>query len=101
MLFKILSEASIFPWPAKRGTPLLDDHLRHRAVVTDTIEPGERGRVAFQGTTWFAFCRYQVVILPGMPVCVVEHYNATTLIVEPMQLVRAQPLHADPVVLGF
>jgi NfeD-like C-terminal, partner-binding len=54
------------------------------AVVTTIIRPGQRGRVCFQSTTWFAICPHHAVLPADTPVRVVEHYNATTLIVEPV-----------------
>ncbi|MGB3518028.1 MAG: NfeD family protein [Elainellaceae cyanobacterium] len=98
MVFKIQSSPLGWPFSAKPTSSLLDACLRQRATVTEVIRPDERGRVAFQATTWFAVCPYQVVILPGAPVCVVGQYNATTLIVEPVQRVNAQPMVSDQTV---
>lgn len=95
MVFKRLPRSAQSTSHGQVRTSLLDTHLQQRATVTEIIGVGERGRVAFQGTTWFAFCRYQVVIPPGMAVCVVGRYNATTLIVEPMQLISAPSLLSD------
>ncbi|TVQ13416.1 MAG: protease [Leptolyngbya sp. DLM2.Bin27] len=81
-----------------KGKPdpsLLDAHLQHRAIVTEVIQPGQRGRVAYQGTTWVAFCRYQVVLPVNTPVRVVEQYSATTLIIEPVPLVNTPSLLPD------
>jgi membrane protein implicated in regulation of membrane protease activity len=89
------------PDPSKRtnqshsNSALADAHLKKRGIVTEIIRPGKRGRVAFQATTWFAFCYYQVVLMPGMSVCVVDQYNATTLIVEPVPLPDAPSLSLD------
>lgn len=65
-------------------------HWVDRAVVTEVIQPGFRGRVRFQATTWFAICPYHAVLPANTPVRVVEHYNATTLVVEPVFLVTPE-----------
>lgn len=95
MVFNILSKSAQSPPRSQVKAALLEAHLQQRATVTEAIRVGERGRVAFQSTTWFAFCYYQVEIPPGTPVCVVGRYNATTLIVEPVQLVNTPPLLPD------
>ncbi len=86
------------PNPGQPYPPSVDAHLKQRGTVTEIIRPGKRGRVAFQSTTWFAFCQYQVVLMPGMPVCVVDQYNATTLLVEPVPLLNAPFLFSDEAV---
>ncbi|MGB3201505.1 MAG: NfeD family protein [Nodosilinea sp.] len=101
MVFKIQPSLSGWPFAAKPTPPPPDAYLRQRATVTEVIRPDERGRVAFQATTWFALCRYQVVILPGAPVCVVGQHNATTLIVEPVQRVNAQLGLSDQTVYSY
>lgn len=83
----------VFPFPPRSSRPvgaapsqtaMLDAYLQQRAMVTEVIRPVQPGRIAFQGTTWFAFCPYQVEILPNTPVQVVNRYNATTFIVWPV-----------------
>jgi membrane protein implicated in regulation of membrane protease activity len=89
-IFMVLSIlASLSNWvPSKKTTfSRVGAYLNERAIVTEIIQPGERGRVSFQATTWFAFCPYYVVLLPDTPVQVVEQHNATTLVVAPILFV--------------
>jgi membrane protein implicated in regulation of membrane protease activity len=57
--------------------------LKERGTVVQVIQPGQRGRIAYQSTTWFAACPYHVVLFPDTPVRVIGRRN-TTLIVEPV-----------------
>jgi membrane protein implicated in regulation of membrane protease activity len=59
------------------------DNMDKLGTVAETIEPGKRGRVSFQATTWFAVCPYDVVLMPNTRVRVIEHHDST-LIVEPV-----------------
>jgi hypothetical protein len=58
--------------------------LKDQGVITQTVNPGVRGRVLFQATTWFAICPHTTVLSPQTFVRVIGQYNATTLIVEPI-----------------
>ncbi len=58
--------------------------LKEQGVITQTVNPGVRGRVLFQATTWFAICPHTTVLSPQTFVRVIGQYNATTLIVEPV-----------------
>jgi hypothetical protein len=58
--------------------------LKEQGVITQTVNPGVRGRVLFQATTWFAICPHKAVLSPQTFVRVLGQYNATTLIVEPI-----------------
>ncbi|MGL5060369.1 MAG: NfeD family protein [Microcoleus sp.] len=64
------------------------------ATVTETIKPGQRGRIYFQGTTWFAICPYDVVLPPKARVRIIAEPDSTTLIVEPV------PEGTNPAVLS-
>lgn len=59
------------------------DNMDKLGTVAEIIQPGKRGRVSFQATTWFAVCAYHVVLPPKTPVRVIEHHDST-LIVEPV-----------------
>lgn len=59
------------------------DNMDKLGTVAEIIQPGKRGRVSFQATTWFAVCPYDVVIPPNTRVRVIEHHDST-LIVEPV-----------------
>jgi membrane protein implicated in regulation of membrane protease activity len=58
-------------------------NLRGAATVDELIQPGNPGRVKFQGTWWSAQCDLGFVLLPGQLVQVVGVDNIT-LIVEPV-----------------
>jgi hypothetical protein len=58
--------------------------LKEQGIITQTVNPGTRGRVMFQATTWFAICPHKTVLSPQTFVRVIGQYNATTLIVEPI-----------------
>ncbi|NJL50156.1 MAG: hypothetical protein HC929_25675 [Leptolyngbyaceae cyanobacterium SM2_5_2] len=97
MWFGMIPDPPDRPAQGQANPTLADTHLKQRGTVTETIRPGRRGRVAFQATTWFAFCQYQVVLMPGMPVYVVDLYNATTLIVKPVLLDVSSIVLDEPV----
>jgi membrane protein implicated in regulation of membrane protease activity len=59
------------------------DNIDKLGTVAETIQPGKRGRVSFQATTWFAVCPYDVVLMQNTRVRVIEHHDST-LIVEPV-----------------
>jgi membrane protein implicated in regulation of membrane protease activity len=59
------------------------DNIDKLGTVAETIQPGKRGRVSFQATTWFAVCPYDVVLMRNTRVRVIEHHDST-LIVEPV-----------------
>jgi membrane protein implicated in regulation of membrane protease activity len=61
------------------------DNMDKLGTIAETIHPGQRGRVSFQATTWFAVCPYDVVLMPNTRVRVIEHHDST-LIVEPVSL---------------
>jgi|GEM_PF-6829254 hypothetical protein len=88
-LLRFLSPAEDQSSSQKAGINSVHAHWVERAVVTEDIQPGCRGRVLFQSTTWFAICPYYAVLPANTPVRVVNHYNATTLIVEPVLSVLA------------
>lgn len=60
------------------------DNMDKIAKVAETIHPGQRGRVSFQATTWFAVCPYDIVLMPNTPVRVIGDRDSTILIVEPI-----------------
>ena len=37
------------------------DYLERRAIVSETIQPEQTGRVRFQSTWWYAMCPHDVV----------------------------------------
>lgn len=78
--------------PEERKTQIAEFciNLEQQATVIETVYLGQRGRVSYQATTWFAICVHPTVLLPNAPVRVVGFYNATTLIVEPIGAVAAQ-----------
>jgi membrane protein implicated in regulation of membrane protease activity len=59
------------------------ENIDKLGTVAEIIQPGKRGRVSFQATTWFAVCPYDVVLMPNTRVRVIEHHDST-LIVEPV-----------------
>lgn len=59
------------------------DYLHELAIVQQAIHPNRRGRVSFRGSSWFALCKANIVLLPGRVVRVTGRYN-TTLVVEPL-----------------
>lgn len=60
------------------------NQLRKQGVVTQSIQPGELGRVCFQATTWFAICFHDTALPVNTSVRAFGQHNATTLIVEPI-----------------
>ena len=58
--------------------------LQEKAIVTKIIAPGEKGRISFQATEWFAVCPDDIVLPPGTSVRVIGSSDATTLIIEPL-----------------
>jgi len=55
-----------------------------KATVDRLIQPGQRGRVHFQGTYWFGICPDSIVLQPGMDVTVVGR-RGNTLMVRPLE----------------
>jgi len=60
------------------------DELAGVAVVEETITPNNRGRVRFQGSSWFAMVKQNIQFLPGSRVLVVGQ-EGITLIVTPIR----------------
>ncbi len=60
---------------------------RHKAIVTQTIRSGKTGQVKFQGSWWTARCNWDVILVPGQVVYVVERRD-NTLYVEPGFMLR-------------
>lgn len=50
------------------------------AIVVETIEPGKRGRVSFQGIVWLAQCKQAVTLQKGSTVYVTERQGLTLII---------------------
>jgi hypothetical protein len=65
--------------------PLITNDLdwESEAIVTQTIEPGRKGQVKFQGSWWTARCELGMRLLPGKIVYVIARHNSTTLYVLP------------------
>lgn len=57
--------------------------LFQAAIVDEAICPGQRGRVKYKGSYWWAYCCQEIHIMPNTPVSVVNlDSNSLTLIVE-------------------
>ena len=55
-----------------------------KAVVEKTIQPLSRGRVHFQGTSWYAECQQELQFVPGEVVEVIGIHQKT-LMIEPVR----------------
>lgn len=53
------------------------------AIVTQTIVPGRKGQVKFQGSWWTARCSQDITLSPGKLVHVIDR-QTITLYVEPV-----------------
>jgi hypothetical protein len=60
-----------------------DSDWENEAIVTQTIEPGRKGQVKFQGSWWTARCELGMTLVPGKTVYVIARHNSTTLYVLP------------------
>jgi membrane protein implicated in regulation of membrane protease activity len=58
------------------------DYLENLAVVSDAIQPFQRGRIYFRASWWPAICSQEIVLNPGEKVLVIGMKNITC-IVEP------------------
>lgn len=47
------------------------------AKVTETIQPGRKGRIRFQSSEWYARNLQGLTLLPGTTVRVIGHQNIT------------------------
>lgn len=54
-------------------------------IVEETIQPGQAGRVQYQGSCWYARCPEDAVLVKGRTVRVVGVRNVT-LVVEPKRV---------------
>lgn len=59
-----------------------------QAIVQQEIVPHQRGRVSFQGSSWYAECDHNIAIAPGEVVDVVA-LREITLVVEPASWLKA------------
>jgi membrane protein implicated in regulation of membrane protease activity len=76
--------------PASESTPEQDsdqsprtlnpEYVGQEAVVYETIQPGRVGRVQFQGSSWYARCDQDVVLVRGRTVKVIGIRNITLLV---------------------
>lgn len=78
----IETEATTHPLKTIKGStpaakPVVD------AIVTQTIGPGRKGQVKFQGSWWTARCSQDITLSPGKLVCVIDR-QLITLYVEPV-----------------
>lgn len=78
MLSGLFSPAPAEPMP----TSLYPEELIGEGVVEETIQPGQAGRVQFQGSCWYARCHQDAVLVKGRTVRVVG-VRSVTLMVEP------------------
>ncbi|MBW4518405.1 MAG: NfeD family protein [Scytolyngbya sp. HA4215-MV1] len=62
--------------------------LGNEAIVTRVIQPIQNGQIKFQGSWWTARCNRKITLVPGDVVRVIGRLSATTLIVEPIPLLR-------------
>jgi hypothetical protein len=62
--------------------------LGNEAIVTRMIQPIQNGQIKFQGSWWTAKCNRKITLMPGDAVRVVGRLSATTLLVEPIPLLR-------------
>ncbi|MGA7936249.1 MAG: NfeD family protein [Kovacikia sp.] len=60
-----------------------DSDWQNEAIVTQTIKPGSKGQVKFQGSWWTARCELGITLVPGKVVYVIARQNSTTLYVLP------------------
>jgi tetratricopeptide (TPR) repeat protein len=66
-------------------------HQNRQAIVQQTIQPNQRGRVRYWGSDWFARCHQDIFISPGEIVDIVGVENIT-LLVEPAFLLSCSNL---------
>lgn len=71
-------------------------HQNRQAIVQQTIQPNQRGRVRYWGSDWFARCHQDIFISPGEIVDIVGVENIT-LLVEPAFLLSCSKLGLDKV----
>jgi tetratricopeptide (TPR) repeat protein len=64
------------------------DSFHGQGTVEEPIRPQHRGRVGFQGTSWYAICQQNCIIFRGEVVDVIGMRDMT-LIVEPAFLLKA------------
>lgn len=84
VLSKVINPVEVRHADTPQVTRAYCHSLKEQGVITQTVNPGVRGRVLFQATTWFAICPHTTVLSPQTIVRVIGQYNATTLIVEPI-----------------
>jgi membrane-bound ClpP family serine protease len=65
------------------AVPTSWDYLDQLAVVQRLIRPNRRGRVRYRGSSWYALCPANIILLPGRTVRVIGRANMT-LWVEPL-----------------
>jgi tetratricopeptide (TPR) repeat protein len=66
-------------------------YQNRQAIVQQTIQPNQRGRVRYWGSDWFARCHQDIFISPGEVVDIVGVENIT-LLVEPAFLLSCSNL---------
>jgi membrane protein implicated in regulation of membrane protease activity len=66
-------------------------YQNRQAIVQQTIQPKQRGRVRYWGSDWFARCLQDIFISPGEIVDIVGVENIT-LLVEPAFLLSCSKL---------
>lgn len=71
--------------PATMATDPNFTYLQEKAIVSETIQLEQPGRVRYRASWWSAICLQDVVLRPGTPVRVIGRSNLT-LIVEPISL---------------
>jgi membrane protein implicated in regulation of membrane protease activity len=54
--------------------------LDQRAVVTETIQPNQPGRVYFHATSWPAICEQAATLIPGEIAQVTGRHNITLVV---------------------
>lgn len=84
VLTVLLQELADTSQPAVNGAGSVDNYSddRREAIVTQSIRPGRTGQVKFKGSWWNARCSWDVNLLEGQIVYVIDRRD-NTLYVEP------------------
>lgn len=77
-VFSLLTGAS--NPPLKPIKPPIEHDYFGPAIVAETINPQQAGRIQFQGSWWSAWCEQDIILTPGKVVQVIGRRNITLLV---------------------